>query len=99
MIRRLVKFHFLPGKAEDFREIFEYGQHVVTGSKGCHWVKLLSDENNTDIGFTLSLWDSEHDLNEYRNSTEFKSYWPKIKALLAEKTEVWNLELKAEKKA
>ena len=98
-LNRLVKLHFKPGKAEDFKKIFEYGQHVVAGSEGCHGVQLLQDRDEPDIAFTYSLWDSEEDLNRYRHSKAFREYWPKIKSLLADKAEVWNLSLMAEKKA
>jgi len=39
---------------------------VVTASKGCHGIQLLADQDNPDVGFTLSTWDSVEDFNVYR---------------------------------
>ncbi|MEE9373942.1 MAG: antibiotic biosynthesis monooxygenase family protein [Saprospiraceae bacterium] len=96
-LKRLVKLHLKPGKFAEFQDIFEYGKHVVTGSEGCQSVKLLQDDKNPDIAFTFSEWKNEGYLNKYRNSKEFRNYWPKIKFLLSKKTEVWNLSVIAEK--
>lgn len=61
-------------------------------------MSLLQDDENPNIVFTYSEWDSEEDLDNYRNSEAFRGYWPKIKGLLDKKTEVWNLSLQGEKK-
>jgi heme-degrading monooxygenase HmoA len=41
--------------------------------------------------FTLSIWNKEEDLNEYRKSAFFKSTWAKTKILFCDKPEAWSL--------
>ena len=95
-LKRLVKLTLKEGSFDQFKVIFDYGKYVVSGSEGCFGVQLLQDDTNPNIAFTLSEWTDEKALNKYRSSEEFRNYWPKIKSMLADKTEVWNLYVKAE---
>jgi heme-degrading monooxygenase HmoA len=52
---------------------------------------MLRDINNQSIFITHSLWDSEEDLNKYRDSELFQSIWPTIKPWFAEKPQAWSL--------
>lgn len=42
--------------------------------------------------FTLSHWESEENLEQYRQSELFKSTWAKTKVLFREKAQAWTLE-------
>jgi heme-degrading monooxygenase HmoA len=42
--------------------------------------------------FTVSIWESEDDLNAYRNSELFENTWAKTKVLFNDKPEAWSLE-------
>jgi quinol monooxygenase YgiN len=53
---------------------------------------MLRDINNPAIFITHSLWDSEEDLNKYRDSELFQSIWPTIKPWFAEKPQAWSLD-------
>ena len=51
---------------------------------------MLKDINDVNVIFTYSWWDSEDDLNNYRNSELFKDVWSKTKILFNKKPEAWS---------
>lgn len=93
MIKRLVKMTFKPQNVEDFKQIFQESKNLIKSFKGCRDVELLQDINNPCIFFTHSIWDSENDLNTYRESDLFNSVWAKTKVLFDAKPEAWSLSI------
>jgi heme-degrading monooxygenase HmoA len=91
MITRIVKMTLKPECVEGFKEIFYTSQKLIRVFEGCNRVDLLNDINNECIYFTLSYWNTEEDLNAYRNSYLFKNTWSKVKPLFSEKAEAWSL--------
>ena len=91
MITRIVKLTFYPENVDAFRKIFNESQHLIRGFTGCMHVELLNDKKNTHIFFTRSIWNTEHDLEHYRNSDMFKTTWAETKRLFSEKAEAWTL--------
>jgi heme-degrading monooxygenase HmoA len=91
MITRVVKMTFKPEYVEGFKEIFYASQKLIRAFDGCNRVDLMRDLNNECVFFTLSFWDSEEDLNAYRQSYLFKNTWSKVKPLFSEKAEAWSL--------
>jgi heme-degrading monooxygenase HmoA len=59
---------------------------------GCNHLELLNDIKTSNIFFTYSYWDSENDLNNYRDSELFKEVWSKTKVLFNDKPEAWSVE-------
>jgi heme-degrading monooxygenase HmoA len=51
----------------------------------------MKDLNDECTFFTISHWNSEDDLESYRNSYLFKNIWSKVKPLFAKKAEAWSL--------
>ena len=92
MIIRIVKMTFKQEEVSSFVNVFYRNCEKIKSFKGCSAVKLLKDVNSDDVYFTYSHWNSEADLNNYRNSEFFKSVWIKTKALFSEKPEAWSLE-------
>lgn len=92
MIIRIVKMTFDPQKTDDFLKIFDESKQLIREMKGCSHLELLSDINSPNIYFTYSYWNSESDLNEYRNSPLFADVWTKTKALFSAKAEAWSLQ-------
>lgn len=92
MITRIVKLHFQEEKVEDFLLLFDQVVTKVNGFPGCHKMYMLRDIKNQSIFITHSLWDSEEDLNNYRDSELFLSIWPTIKPWFAERAQAWSLE-------
>lgn len=81
-------------KAEDiekFTQIFYESVDLIHAFDGCQGVRLMRDANNGNVYFTLSKWQSEDHLNNYRSSSLFKTTWAKVKPLFAEKAEAWSL--------
>lgn len=91
MITRVVKMTFKPESVQGFKEIFYASQKLIREFEGCNRVDLMRDLNNECVFFTLSYWDSEEDLNSYRQSYLFKNTWSKVKPLFSEKAEAWSL--------
>ena len=91
MITRIVKLHFQEEKVCDFLSLFDQVVTKVNAFPGCQKMHMLRDINNPTVFITHSLWDSEEDLNKYRDSELFQSIWPTIKPWFAEKPQAWSL--------
>lgn len=94
MIIRIVKMTFLPEKTDEFEIIFSESKHLIRNMPGCTHLELLRDTNSSNIFFTYSYWNSETDLNTYRNSDLFVDVWSKTKILFNAKPEAWSVEQK-----
>lgn len=93
MIKRLVKLTFQQDKIVNFKEIFEDSKHKIRAMSGCQYVELLQDIMHPHIFFTLSLWDTEGSLEDYRQSELFKTTWAKTKILFSDKPAAWTTEV------
>ena len=82
---------FQPEKAEEFKSIFRENWKLIAGFKGCKHVELLQDRTHPHIFFTFSAWESEDDLNAYRDSELFEKVWGKTKILFNDKPQAWSL--------
>lgn len=94
MIIRIVKMTFQPEKVNEFLEIFNESKQLIRNMPGCSHLELLNDTNSANIFFTYSYWNSENDLNNYRNSEVFSKVWKSTKALFIAKAEAWSVEQK-----
>lgn len=92
MVVRIVKMTFKPENVEQFLEIFNAYKQYIKGSKGCEKLELLNDIHSKNIFFTYSHWQSETDLDNYRNSELFETVWRQTKALFGAKAEAWSLD-------
>jgi autoinducer 2-degrading protein len=92
MITRIVKLHFQEEKVTDFLSLFDQVVTKVNAFPGCQKMHMLRDINNQSIFITHSLWNSEEDLNKYRDSELFQTIWPTIKPWFAEKPQAWSLD-------
>ena len=93
MIKRLVKLTFHENNIDNFKEIFEASKYKIRAMNGCQHVELLQDKTNPHIFFTLSLWDTERSLEDYRQSELFKTTWAKTKILFSDKPAAWTTEV------
>jgi autoinducer 2-degrading protein len=91
MIIRIVKMTFNPEKTADFLEVFNASKQYIVSMPGCQHLELLQDIHSSNIFFTYSYWETENDLNNYRNSELFKSVWAKTKLLFEKKAEAWSV--------
>ena len=90
MIIRIVKLSLHAEYISNFKTIFEENKQKIISQKGCTHLEMLKDIKDVNVIFTYSWWDSEEDLNNYRNSELFKDVWSKIKILFNNKPEVWS---------
>lgn len=91
MIIRIVKMTFEPKKVKEFLRIFNDSKKHIRNFKGCTHLQLLYDVNDPHVFFTYSYWESEDDLEIYRDSELFKDVWDKAKALFLAQPEAWSL--------
>lgn len=83
MIVRIVHMEFLPEKRAAFLALFEQYKADIAAQPGCRDLKLAEDVTNTSNISTVSVWDGQQDLDDYRKSALFAQVWPATKALFA----------------
>jgi quinol monooxygenase YgiN len=83
MLIRVVQLDIQEDKTSLFLELYAGHQQTISQNKGCLQLQLLQEDANPNKVATLSHWESEKDLNAYRNSEFFKSLWTKVKPLFA----------------
>jgi quinol monooxygenase YgiN len=91
MIVRIVKMTFRPENVNDFLKLFHNSENKIRHFAGCSFMELLQDTNKKNSFFTLSHWESENHLNQYRDSELFKTIWTATKTFFANKPEAWSL--------
>ena len=92
MLVRIVKLSFHQEHIPAFLNNFEKVKHKIRNSPGNRFLELYQDKNNPSIFFTYSCWESEADLENYRNSALFKEVWAFTKAFFNDKPEAWSVD-------
>lgn len=92
MLVRIVKLSFFEEHIDEFLANFEANKLKIRSFEGCQFLELYRDKNQTNVFFTYSYWDSENDLNNYKDSELFKGVWSKTKVLFNAKPEAWSVD-------
>jgi len=92
MFVRIVKMSFHSDKIAEFKDIFNSKKELIRANNGCSLLELYQDKTNPEIFFTYSYWDTEQDLENYRNSDLFKNVWAQTKALFNDKPAAWSVD-------
>ncbi|MEP5338268.1 MAG: antibiotic biosynthesis monooxygenase family protein [Algibacter sp.] len=92
MLVRIVKLSFHGEHIDEFLSNFESNKLKIRNFNGCQFLELYRDKHDANIFFTYSYWNSEADLNNYRNSELFKNVWNKTKVLFNAKPEAWSVD-------
>ena len=92
MFVRIVKLSFQPEKVEEFLSKFEKDKQYIRNSKGCRLLELYRVKTNPNVFFTYSYWNTEQDLENYRNSALFKEIWESIKIFFNDKPLAWSVD-------
>jgi heme-degrading monooxygenase HmoA len=92
MIVRIVKMGFHEENIPAFLENFELNKDKIRNAEGNRFLELYQDKNDKNIIFTYSYWETEADLENYRNSVLFNTVWTFTKQLFNAKPEAWSLE-------
>ncbi len=93
MIKRIVKLTFREELVPDFMAIFEESKDKIRAFEGNLHLELLRDVAQPNVLFTLSFWENEQALENYRQSALFQTTWAKTKALFADKPAAWTVEV------
>ncbi len=91
MITRIVKLTFKESMVEDFRKFFAEIKPQIKAFEGCEKVELLRDIYRPEVFFTLSVWHSTIDLENYRTSDFFNDTWSKTSNMFADRAKAWSL--------
>lgn len=92
MITRIVRLSFQEEHIDTFLEIFDKKMRHIKTQPGCSHLELHRDANKKNVFYTLSHWNSEEDLDNYRHSDLFGEVWPEVKQYFNEKPLAYSLE-------
>lgn len=92
MFVRIVKLSFHEENIPAFLENFELNKEKIRNAPGNRLLELYQDKNNKSIFFTYSCWETEAELENYRNSELFKEVWSFTKKLFNDKPEAWSVD-------
>ena len=91
MFIRIVKLTIGEENISSFEKIFEETKQTIRNFNGCRFLELYQDRNDPRIFFTYSYWNTENDLEAYRQSDFFKNAWGKTRELFVSKPEAWSV--------
>ena len=77
----------------EFESIFADHRNKLIERTGCQSISLLRDHEHRHQYMTVSVWANPIALEEYRRSDLFAGVWAKVKPVLADKTQVQNLQV------
>ena len=91
MLIRIVKLTIREENISRFELMFNQSKKTIRNFHGCKHLELYHSVDDPGIFFTYSYWDSEADLEAYRQSDFFKNVWSKTRLLFEQKPEAWSL--------
>lgn len=92
MITRIVRMSFKEEDVNTFLEIFDHSKEKIKAFNGCEYLSLHRDHHRKNVFYTLSKWECQAKLDQYRESGLFKSTWAKTKILFDEKPQAHSLD-------
>ncbi|AYN04465.1 MULTISPECIES: putative quinol monooxygenase [unclassified Flavobacterium] len=92
MFVRIVKMSFHEDKIPAFMENFDGVKDKIRNAPGNRFLELYQDKDNKNIFFTYSYWETEADLENYRQSELFNTVWTFTKTLFNAKPEAWSVD-------
>lgn len=92
MFIRIVKMSFHQENIPVFLDNFEIMKEKIRNSQGNRFLELYQDKNNPNVFFTYSFWETEQDLENYRQSALFDEVWTFTKKLFNDKPEAWSVD-------
>lgn len=92
MFVRIVKMSFHEEHIPAFLENFELMKTKIRNAPGNRLLELYRDKNDPCIFFTYSYWETEADLENYRQSELFYDVWAFTKKLFNAKPEAWSVD-------
>ena len=90
-IVRIVRMVFKKEDLALFDALFAESKDQIEAQTGCQRVLILHSTANKLERTTMSWWESEDCLNEYRKSNLFGEVWPRTKSMFAEGPTAWSM--------
>jgi quinol monooxygenase YgiN len=91
MITRIVRLTLKEEKVLDFENFVMPKMELINSFEGCINVRIFKDHELPNVFYTISEWESEENLNNYRKSELFGSIWPIVKPWFNDKTKTYTL--------
>ncbi|MCP9761648.1 putative quinol monooxygenase [Lacihabitans soyangensis] len=91
MIVRIVKMTFKEDKIIEFLAFLEENKSKIRDFPGCEMVEILQEKDNPAVIMTHSHWQSEAELEAYRNSDLFNFVWSNTKIHFNAKPEAYSM--------
>ena len=85
MIKRLVKMEFDSEQIEEFIMFVTPLKAKIKAVQGCLHLEFWRGIDSPTTIFTYSMWDSDYDLEQYRQSELFKETWAVTKQYFSDK--------------
>lgn len=85
---------FKPEMTQEFLSVFNESKSQIAQFPGCLALSLYQDIHLENVFYTVSIWENENSLENYRNSELFRTTWLKTKILFHEKPLAFSLQLK-----
>jgi len=82
---RIVRLYFTETGETEFLKIFNQYKTEIRNFPGCTHLQLLKDKDLEFSYSTLSHWNNQSDLENYRNSELFINVWAQTKKLFSQK--------------
>ncbi|MGK4568564.1 putative quinol monooxygenase [Flavobacterium sp. 3HN19-14] len=92
MFVRIVKMSFHEENIPAFLANFELMKEKIRNAPGNRFLELYQDKNDKCIFFTYSYWETDEDLENYRQSELFYDVWAFTKKLFNAKPEAWSVD-------
>lgn len=92
MITRIVSMQFKEEFVEDFLEVFNTKKAKIEAFEGCKQVNMFRNIKDPLNCYTISIWESEDHLNQYRQSEMFQETWKLVKSMFSDKAKAYSLE-------
>jgi len=92
MFIRIVKLSFHEEHIPAFLANFELMKTKIRNAEGNRFLELYQDKTDNRIFFTYSYWETEADLENYRQSELFYEVWTFTKKLFNAKPEAWSVD-------
>jgi quinol monooxygenase YgiN len=90
MITRIVKLSISIERIQDFQNAFKENYENIASFPGCKDVRLVVDTKNPALHFTISIWESEQAIENYRKSELFNTIWSTVKPWFSEHAQAWS---------
>ncbi len=92
MLIRIVKMRFETDRIEEFLHNFDRIKERIRNYPGCRLLELYRDREDPRVFFTYSYWNSEQDLQSYRDSDLFRDVWKETRTMFSDRPEAWSVD-------